>query len=134
LKPSQVKSADERQRLWMLSQNILGSLQAENGAFVGLSAEELKMIEKTGAECANLFQRSSSCVEGRNGQPFLRHHGLHRLSNRKLSAFTAVHNYFIKRPDGITAAERFFGNKPGKMFNFLLDVVHLPGRPARRRL
>jgi hypothetical protein len=81
----QAKGADERRRLRMLSQNILGSLQAEDGAFGALSAEELKLIEKTGAECANLFQRSSSCVEGRNGQLSLRHHGLHRLSNRKLS-------------------------------------------------
>jgi len=130
----QAKSADERRRLRMLSQNILGSLQAEDGAFGALSAEELKLIENTGAECANLFQRSSSCVEGRNGQLSLRHHGLHRLSNRKLSALTAVHNYFIKRPDGTTAAERFFGTKPREMFDFLLAAVDLPGRPARRRL
>lgn len=130
----QAKSADERRRLRVLSENMLGSLQAEDGPFVGLSAEELKLIEKVGAECANLFQRSSSCVEGRNGQLSLRHHGLHRLSNRKLAALTAVHNYFIRRPDGTTAAERFFGIKPREMFDFLLGKVDLPGRPAQRRV
>jgi hypothetical protein len=129
----QAKSADERRRLRLLSENLLGSLQARDGVFEDLSEQEVKLIEKTGAECADLFQRSSSCVEGRNGQLSLRHHGLHRLSNRKLSALTAVHNYFIKRPDGTTAAERFFGAKPSEMFGFLLNAVDLPGRPARRR-
>ncbi|MFH1153688.1 MAG: DUF6399 domain-containing protein [Pseudomonadota bacterium] len=90
-------------------------------------------MESVGEECADLFQRSSSCVEGRNGQLSLRHHGLHRLSNRKLAALTAVHNYFIKRRDGTTPAERFFGTKPGDMFEFLLGSIDLPGRPARGR-
>jgi hypothetical protein len=130
----QAKNADERGRLRTLGQNILESLQAPDGAFLCLSEEELKLVEKTGAECANLFYRSSSCVEGRNGQLSLRHHGLHRLSNRKLSALTAVHNYFLRRPDGTTAAERFFEIKPREMFDFLLATVDLPGRPALRRL
>lgn len=47
-------------------------------------------------------------MEGRNGQLSLHHHGKHHLSERKLSALTAMHNYFIRRPDGTTAAERFF--------------------------
>ncbi len=59
----------------------------------------------------------------------LRHHSLHRLSNRKLSALTAVHNYFIRRPDRTTAAERFFGTKPREMFDFLLGADQ--GAPSR---
>ena len=88
----QANNADERRRLRALSQNMLGLLQEEGGPFGGLSADESTLIEKVGAECASLFHRSSSCVEGRNGQLSLRHHGLHRLSNRKLAALTAVHN------------------------------------------
>jgi hypothetical protein len=53
-------------------------------------------------ECADLFQRSSSAVEGRNGQLSLHHHGRHRLSDRKLAALTAVHNFHIRRADGTT--------------------------------
>ena len=63
-------------------------------------------------DCADLLQRSSSCVEGRNGQLSLRHHSLHRITPARLQALTAVHNYFIHRPDGMTAAERFFGTAP----------------------
>jgi hypothetical protein len=129
----QAKNADERRRLSIKADEILVSLQGEGSPFEGLSMEELNLIEQVSEECANLFQRSSSCVEGRNGQLSLRHHGLHRLSNRKLSALTAVHNYFIKRRDGTTPAERFFGTKPKEMFEFLLANIDLPGRPARGR-
>ena len=103
-------------------------------SFSGVSAEELKLIEKASAECASLFHSSRTCVEGRNGQLSLRHHGLHRLSNRKLAALTAVHNYYTKRPDGTTAAERFVGIKLREMFGFLLSKVDLPGRSAWRRV
>ncbi|MEW6736820.1 MAG: DUF6399 domain-containing protein, partial [Acidobacteriota bacterium] len=78
------------------------------------------------------FQRSSSCVEGRNGQFSLRHHSLHRIGIRKLQALTIVHNYFIKRRDGTTAAQRFFGSKPADLFQWLIDRVSLPARPAKR--
>lgn len=130
---NQAKSADDRRRLRMKSQDILELLQGEGSPFEGLGMDKLKMIEQVAEECADLFQRSSSCVEGRNGQLSLRHHGLHRLSNRKLAALTAVHNYFISRRDGTTPAERFFRNKPKDMFEFLLSNIDLPGRPAQCR-
>lgn len=130
----QAKSADDRRRLHQKSLDMLQSLKSADSPFIGLSSEELELIESVGEECAGLFQRSSSCVEGRNGQLSLRHHGLHRLSNRKLAALTAVHNYFIKRRDGTTPAERLFGTKPRDMFEFLLGSVDLPGRPARGRV
>lgn len=115
------------------AKDILGSLQEKDCPFNTLSKEELQLIEQACQQCADLFQRSSSCVEGRNGQLSLRHHGLHRLSNRKLAALTAVHNYFMRRRDGTTPAERFFGNKPREMFEFLLGNIDLPGRPVRGR-
>ncbi|MCF8076615.1 MAG: DUF6399 domain-containing protein [Desulfotignum sp.] len=52
---------------------------------------ELELIEKMADEFANPFQRSSSCIEGRNGQLALQHHGLHRFSQRKRTSLTAVH-------------------------------------------
>ncbi|BBO83378.1 hypothetical protein DSCO28_39440 [Desulfosarcina ovata subsp. sediminis] len=44
-----------------------------------------------------------------------------------------VHNYFIKRRDETTPAERFFGAKPNDLFSFLLDKVDIPRRPAKKR-
>jgi hypothetical protein len=61
----------------------------------------------------DVFQRSSAHVEGRNGYLALRNHALCGLDNsRKRPCLTVVHNFLLKRPDGATAAERFFGQKP----------------------
>lgn len=86
-------------------------------------------LKKAAKECAQLFQRSSSCVEGRNAQLSLRHQGIHRLGERHLRALTVVHNYYIKRRDGTTAAERFFENRHRDLFNFLLENMDYPVRP-----
>jgi hypothetical protein len=90
--------------------------------------------ERQCREWSGWFVRSSSAVEGRNGQLSLRQHGLHRLSARKLGALTALHNYWIRRGDGTTAAERFFGQKPADLFEWLLERLPEPARPAARRV
>ena len=82
---------------------------------------------------AALFQRSSSCLEGRNGQLSLRHRGLHRLTARKLGALRVFHNYLAERPDGTTAAERFFGARPQPLLPRLLSRLPLPAHPRQRR-
>jgi hypothetical protein len=125
-------TADKRCRLKIKSEEVW-PYKSIKEAFSGITQRDLAPLENTAKECANLFQRSSSCVEGRNGQLSLRHHSFHQLSTRKLSALTAVHNFFIKRMDGTTAAERFFDKKPRKMFEFLLESVDIPGRPAKKR-
>ena len=127
------KTKEQREALRKKSGELLAPFQSEGGLFEELEKNEIIVIEQTALECAQLFQRSSSCVEGRNGHLALYHHSLHRLSDRKLEALTSVHNYFIKRNDGTTPAERFFGSKPGDMFEWLLDRINLPGRPAQKR-
>jgi hypothetical protein len=82
-------------------------------------------------ECAQVFQRSSSCVEGRNGQLSLKFHASRRINPNSLKTLTVLHNFFIKRADGTTAAERFFGQKPRDLFTWLLDKVELP-RPRKK--
>ena len=127
------RDLEQRDTLLVESEKLLAPLLSHDGPLAGLETTEKVIIETVARECAQLFQRSSSCVEGRNGQLALRHHSLHRISNRKLTALTTVHNYFIKRRDGTTAAERFFSSKPRDLFEWLLEQVDLPGRPARKR-
>jgi len=93
---------------------------------------KIEQLEKAARDCAQIFQRSSSCVEGRNAQLALRHQGIHRLSNRHLQALTVMHNYYIRRRDGTTAAERLFEAKPNDLFEFLLDRMDYPARPRNR--
>jgi hypothetical protein len=98
-----------------------------------LDNDSRALIEQVAGDCADLFQRSNSCVEGRNGQLSLHHHGRHRLSAPKLAALTAVHNFHLRRPDGTTAAERFFGQAHASLFEQVLPRMPWPARPARRR-
>jgi tetratricopeptide (TPR) repeat protein len=125
--------AERRHELNRRSRQLLAPLRPPDAPLQRLAPERRREIETVAAECADLFQRSSSCVEGRNGHLALHHHGKHRLSNRKLTVLTAVHNYFIRRPDGTTAAQRFFGQPPAPMFEYLLAALDLPPRPARKR-
>jgi hypothetical protein len=123
--------AEQRQRLQALSQSLYA--KARDGPLRCLDPSQQEAVEQMIAQCAGLFQRSSSCVEGRNGQLALHHHGLHRLSTRKLNALTTVHNYFIQRADGTTAAQRFFGAPPRDLFDWLLKRLSLPPRPRCHR-
>jgi hypothetical protein len=128
-----MEDAEQRHTLQGKSAGLLAPLRARDGPLSGLNPEEVATVEEVALECAQLFQRSSSCVEGRNGQLALHHHRLHRISGRKLAALTTVHNYFVRREDGTTAAERFFGAQPRDLFEWVLDRADLPGRPAEKR-
>jgi hypothetical protein len=126
-------SAQERQELHQGSQALLDRVNAADSPLSILKEADKDLIESVATECAQLFQRSSSCTEGRNGQLALRHHGLHRISHRKLNALTVVHNFYLSRPDGSTAAQRFFQQPHRNLFDHLLMQVDLPGRPAQKR-
>lgn len=84
--------AEERQRLRQLSQELQRPLRQADSPLAALSEAERRRLEEVAAECADLFQRSSSAVEGRNGHLSLQQHGRHRLSDRKLTALTITHN------------------------------------------
>jgi hypothetical protein len=125
--------AEARMRLHTLSAELLKPLRAPDHPIQAFDTNARALIEQVAGECADLFQRSSSAVEGRNGQLSLHHHGRHRLSDRKLAALTAVHNFHIRRADGTTAAERLFARAPPPLFEQILARVPLPPRPRRRR-
>ncbi len=127
------RDCEQKKKLSEASTQLLDAAWNPSGPLACLDANQVVLVKQVARECAEVFQRSSSCVEGRNGQLSLHHHGLHRLSGRKLSALTCVHNYYIKRRDKTTAAERLFGARPKDLFSHLLANVDLPGRPARKR-
>lgn len=122
-----------RRRLRALSTQLLAPLRQPDHPLQALPSAERQRLEQMAGDCADLFQRSSSCVEGRNGQLALHHHGRHRLSDRKLAALTAVHNFYLRRPDGTTAAQRLFGRAHEALFAQVLTRMPPPPRPARRR-
>jgi hypothetical protein len=129
---AQASTAAARQRLRDLAAEVLARARSPDGVWGTLSEPERVLVETQARRCADLFQRSSSCVEGHNGQLSLRHHALHRLTARKLAALRVLHNFLVQRPDGTTAAERFFGVHPRPLFRWLLSRLPLPARPRRR--
>lgn len=130
---TQTTDRAHRQRRQHHATELLAPLNAPGSPLTGLPPDELALIEPVATESAHLFQRSSSCVEGRHGQLARHHHHRHRIRPRKLAALTTIHNDFIRRPDGTTPAERFFGSQPADLFEWLLDHVPMPARPARKR-
>ena len=125
------KDLERRARISEKSEALLSIANKRDGPYSSIELERWKILEKAARECAHIFQRSSSCVEGRNAQLSLYHHGLHRLSNGKLGALTVIHNYSKKRADGTTAAERFFEAKPKDLFEWLLEKTDFPVRPRK---
>jgi len=127
------RTAQERQRKKELAEGLLKEAWSEGGALSALTEQERQEVARAAREIAGLFQRSSSCVEGRNGRLALFHHGHSGLSEGRLKALTAVHNYVVKRADGSTAAERFFGVKQRDAFSWLLARLPELPRPAAKR-
>ena len=113
-----------------LAARLRAPLCEPGGVLHELNPEAHDQLHDEAKRLAAVFQRSSSNVEGRNGYLSLRNHQLRGLDlPRKRECFTAIHNFFLTRPDGTTAAERFFGQKPRSMFEAILASVELPPAP-----
>ena len=113
-----------------LAERLRASLVDPGGVLSELSPEAQHHLHDEAKRLAAVFQRSSSNVEGRNGYLSLRSHQLRGLDlPRKRACFTVIHNFFLTRPDGTTAAERFFGQKPRSMFMAILESVELAPAP-----
>ena len=126
------RTAKDKQRLRGLAAGCLAKAWSVGNVLSDLGEEVKEVVKRVCAEGVSRFVRSSSCVEGRNGQLSLHHHGCHALSPGKLKALTVLHNYFVERADGSTAAERFFGQQPVDLFAWLLERFPDPPRPAKQ--
>ena len=127
---AQTRSVSDSDPLRELAERLRAPLFAPGGVLNTLSPEAQHHLHDEAKRLATVFQRSSSNVEGRNGYLSLRSHQLRGLDlPRKRACFTAIHNFFLTRPDGTTAAERFFGQKPRSMFAAVLESVELAPAP-----
>ena len=127
---AQTRTVSGGEPLRMLAERLRTPLFAPGGACAELSPLKQSQLTQQAKMLAEVFQRSSSNVEGRNGYLSLRNHQLRGLDHpRKRECLTAVHNFFLTRADGTTAAERFFGQKPRSMFAAILESVEIPPPP-----
>jgi hypothetical protein len=127
------RDREQCQQRQALSARLLAAAWSPEGVLGRLPAAQRAELTEVAEAAVSLFVRSSSCVEGRNGRLSLYHHGQGPLSDVRLRALTAVHNYVVERGDGTTAAERFFGVKPRAVFECLLERMRELPRPAQKR-
>jgi len=127
---AQTRTIRDGEPLRELAERLRVPLFEPGGALSALRSEVRDQLHDEAKRLAAVFQRSSANVEGRNGYLSLRNHQLRGLDlPRKRECFTAMHNFFLTRPDGTTAAERFFGQKPRSMFAAILASVEIPPAP-----
>src|SRR5215468_8038197 len=127
---AQTRSVSDGEPLREIAERLRAPLAAPGGVLSALSPGTQGQLHDEAKRLATVFQRSSSNVEGRNGYLSLRSHQLRGLDlPRKRECFTTIHNFFLTRPDGTTAAERFLGQKPRSMFAAILESVELAPAP-----
>jgi uncharacterized protein DUF6399 len=127
---AQTRTVSGGEPLRALAERLRTPLFEPGGALAELSEVQQGQLNQHAKELAEVFQRSSSNVEGRNGYLSLRNHQLRGLDRpRKRACLTAIHNFFLTRSDGTTAAERFFGQKPRSLFAAILASVEIPPAP-----
>ncbi len=105
---AQTRSVSDGEALRELAERLRTPLFEPGGALSQMSPEVQDQLQQRAKTLAEVFQRSSSNVR---------------------DCLTAIHNFFLTRPDGTTAAERFFGQKPRSMFASILESVELPPAP-----
>jgi hypothetical protein len=127
---AETRTVSDGEPLRELAKRLRAPLFEPGGVLSALSPEAQTQLHDEAQRLATVFQRSSSNVEGRNGSLSLRSHQLRGLDlPRKRECFTAIHNFFLTRSDGTTAAERFFGQKPRSMFAAILESVEVAPAP-----
>jgi hypothetical protein len=127
------KNKGRQAEIFKQSEQLLINFHQNNHYYQFLSEEKKQQMKKAAIECVQIFQRSSSCVEGRNAQLSLRHHGLHRLSEQCLKAQTVIHNYYRTNKENETPAERFFEAQHEDLFQYILKKMDYPARPRKHR-
>lgn len=126
------KDKDFREKLLKTIGDLENSLE-NHKVWAQAPPSEQASLRAKAEQCANVFQRPSSCVEGRNGQISLRHHAHRGLSTKRLQILTIIHNFGVFARDGTTAARRFFEQQHRNLFEHLLDKVGCPLRPRRQK-
>ena len=96
--------------------------------------ERISELNSVAKKMADDFQRSSSMVEGRNGALSLRHHAFHELSPLKRTVLTVMHNFVTLRHDGTTAGERFSGERPRCLIEWLCERIQTLPKAGGKRI
>jgi hypothetical protein len=126
---TRVATAAERESLADRAEEWRTKAYASSSAFGKLPLGTRMAVERVCRRTVMAFQRASSAVEGFNGKLSLFARLWHSLPPERVEALKVLHNHFVRRADGTTAAERLFGTSSHDLFAYLLEHVQLPPRP-----
>lgn len=122
------RTEDERDSLRALWERLRAGLVADGSPWRTWDRARRGAVLDLVQSWVLLFPRSTSMLEGHNGQDALCQHQRHQLSDTFRKARLVLRNYVITRADDTTAAERLFGKKPGDLLEYLCARIKLPGR------
>lgn len=123
--------AAERKRLTGLRDELLGTVRT-HAEWIALPPAHRAALLGLAQECAQWFVRCTGSTEGHNGWLRLHFNHLHRVTPEWLETQRVLHNFLLRRPDGTTAAQRFFGVAHGDLLESLVARMPLPALPRRR--
>ena len=123
----QLRKSKRKEKLKRYYQNKVNEAQTQLDAHK-LTPEHLNYNWLDWAKAMTVkYQRTTSAIEGRNAR--LAHHYFSSRGIRKahICVLTILHNFWIKRDDDTTAAERLCDFKPPNLFEYLLkNMDNLP--------
>ena len=102
--------------------------------FTGQVGKKYKELENWCRKMVEYFQRTSSAVEGRNGQLSQSYHCGRGLSSQRVKVLTILHNYDHQGVYGVTPAEHLFGRAPPNLFEYILRRFERLPKPKNRKI
>jgi len=112
---AQTRTVSGGEPLRALADRLRTPLFAPGGVLAELSPTAQSQLQQQAQTLAEVFQRSSSTVEGRNGYLSLRNHQLRGLEHpRKRECLTAVHNFASREQMGQPRRSGFSGRNLGR--------------------
>ena len=82
---------------------------------------------------AQVFPRTASAVEGRNGSLAQMHQSHRGLPKHRYKVWTIVHNFDCRAADGTTPASRFFRRTFPDLFETVFSHINALPQPRRRK-
>ena len=122
-----------RKALARVHESLLAKVRA-HAEWQALPPATREHLQELADECARWFVRSTGSTEGHNGWLRLRFHQRHAVTPEWLETQRVLHNFLIRRRDGSSAAERFFGAAHGDLVEYLVARMPLPALPRQRKV
>lgn len=129
---TKTKSKAIREAYEKAYQSCLAKIERHSVTKVMMETSSAKVWLNWATDLSDLFQRTSSAIEGRNGWLSQMHFCGRGITVKRLKSQSIMHNYFLKRSDDTTACERIVGIKPTCLFEYIVKNIGELPQPRKR--